>query len=131
MLKTKFIGYPYLWPMYVHYSLFFSVMSLFGAGVILVGLIRRFLGSTLSIKLLSYKSEQCSESYAKCRDAQRFNGKMMIWSGVWMAFVGFVLLPVDFSDRFSLILAGIVIPVSVLTFRFFTEKHLKQKQQAA
>jgi hypothetical protein len=56
---------------------------------------------------------------------------MMFWSGVWMAFVGFVLLPVDFSDRFSLILAGIVVPVSVFTFRYFTEKHLRQKQLKA
>ncbi len=106
-------------------------MSLFGSGVILVGLIRRFLGSMLSVKLFAYKSRQCSESYAKWREAQRYNGKMMAWSGVWMAFVGFVFLPVDFTTRYSLVLAGIVIAASIFTFRFYTEKHLRKRLQSS
>ena len=113
--------------MNVHYTLFFLVMSIFGGSIILVGFIRRFLGSTLSVKLLAYKSKQCKESYGNWREAQRFNGKMMAWSGLWIAFIGFVLLPVPFSDQLSLILAGILITSSILVFRFFTERHLRKR----
>lgn len=113
--------------MYVHYTLFFTIMSLFGAAIIFVGLLRRFIGSTLSVKLLAYKSKTCKHSFGNWREAQRFNGKMMAWSGLWISFIGFALLPIPFSDEYSLILAGIVIPSSVLVFRFFTERHLHRR----
>lgn len=113
--------------MYVHYTLFFAIMSLFGAAIILVGLLRRFIGSNFSVKLLAYKSKMCKHSLTNWREAQRYNGKMMAWSGLWIAFIGFVLLPVPFSDEYSLILSGTIIPVTVLVFRFFTERHLRRR----